>query len=122
MFGVLGGFAVNSGFDDCFVGRPLLLGLLPGLLPGLLVVCLVVGRRGPLDVVLPDWAGCVLVRWIDGSDGTLGALLAGPPRFGWLARDFTFAFAPVSEPRAISLTAPSISVSATFFWFARNAK
>ena len=95
-FGVLGGLPASSG-------------LLGGLLGAF------VGRRGPLEVVLPDCEGVVLVFWIEGKDGTLGAELAGPPRFGWLARDFTLLLALLSEPRAISLIAPLIcSGSASF--------
>ena len=90
-------------------------GLLPGLVPGLLgVLC------APLELVV---AGCVLVRWIDGSDGTLG-LEPGWASLGSLDRDLTFlpAGSP-PEPRARSFIAPLIfSGSASFFWFDRNAK
>src|SRR3569623_89855 len=75
---------------------------------------------GPDDVV---FAGCVLVRWIEGSDGTLGLL---PDWFicGWLARDFTFALPEGSEPRApMSCIAPLILTgSASLRWIDRNAK
>src|SRR5574337_538130 len=94
-------------------------GLLPscGRLPGLLGV-LPVGctETGPV-------AGAVLVRWIDGSDGTLGLLPL--ERFGWLARERTLPLGSPegSEPRPRSRIAPLIlSGSASFFWFERNAK
>ena len=50
------------------------------LLPLLGGPLLPVGRRGPLEWCVAGW---VLVRWIDGSDGTLG-LLPAAPSCGWL--------------------------------------
>lgn len=65
-------FAAICGLDGGFAPRR---GWLGGLLPsgGLLDGCpdLPVGKRGPLECVEAGW---VLVRWIDGSDGTLGLL------------------------------------------------
>lgn len=64
------------------------------------------------------FAGCVLERWIDGSDGTVGALGLPPFRFGWLARDRTLLLSPESLPRPRSRIAPLILSGSTILrWF-----
>src|ERR1044071_10251482 len=76
----------------------------------------------------PDWCDAIgagtgeLVRWIDGSDGTLG--FDPLDRFGWLVRERTLPlWRSGSALRLRSRIAPlTLSGSASLRWLDRNAK